>query len=434
MADPRANVEQIARNIGLAQDLLVDGIANLDPGLWRGARLLVPIHLNALVVNPEDAERTWADVKLNPHAIPGYDDPDDPTPDGEQKQPGPFDEFKGREAGIHLHWTLPDGLTKGEQISDVAEEAPPEEVARPDEDARWLVVRIESSKRADRRRARAWIIESEEVDPAKRVTKLAVWNEDRSANTSDRWMTVLGKGDPAFAAYYDNVKNVLGFYDNLDDVETGPLTYVVTGWYSKKEDDPLFEPPTKQMWLDKLDFLGWSLGTDDEEAARLAELEKRARADQDTIGLNPFDRSEQFSVVDPNTGLLAPGPQSAIAAIASKSDVFLSPSYLFKQYWPRQLLCHAAAYDIPWGGAGGTFDSAKAGPPQPGSVKVSVGNTGAEAIGALIAKRRDFPNLERILTAFHQGALAQIQDPDGLPILETLLHADTFLHRHDRAG
>jgi hypothetical protein len=239
-------------------------------------------------------------------------------------------------------------------------------------------------------------------------------------------MTVLGKGDPAYAAYYDNVRNVLGFYDDLNGIGSGPLTYVVVGWYSKREDDPLYEPKTKQEWLDKLDFMGWGLGTDDEEAARLVALEERTLGDREDVGLISVRDRDQFTVIDPTTGLTAPSPESAISSIASQLDVRLSSSYLFGRYWPRQLLCHGTVYDVPWGGSGGTFDSPDAGPPSEGSVKVAVGNTGGEAISALIADRRNQPNLERVLSAFHHGLLAQIQQPDGLGVLESFLHAEDF--------
>ncbi len=52
-------------------------------------------------------------------------------------------------------------------------------------------------------------------------------------------LTVLGSGDVAWSAYYDNCVNRLAFYDSLSDVSEGPLSYLVCGWYSNPSQDPL---------------------------------------------------------------------------------------------------------------------------------------------------------------------------------------------------
>ncbi len=52
-------------------------------------------------------------------------------------------------------------------------------------------------------------------------------------------LTVLGTGDVAWAAYYDNCVNRLAFYDSLSDISEGPISYLVCGWYSNPSQDPL---------------------------------------------------------------------------------------------------------------------------------------------------------------------------------------------------
>ena len=48
------------------------------------------------------------------------------------------------------------------------------------------------------------------------------------------------QGDPTFGAYYPACRGVLGFYDRMADVPKGTrLSYLVTGWYSDPQDDPL---------------------------------------------------------------------------------------------------------------------------------------------------------------------------------------------------
>ncbi|HEY7616054.1 MAG TPA: hypothetical protein VH744_04565, partial [Terriglobales bacterium] len=53
-------------------------------------------------------------------------------------------------------------------------------------------------------------------------------------------ITAIGSGDPAFSAYYPACRGVLGFHDRMADVPAGTrLSYLVTGWYSDPQDDPL---------------------------------------------------------------------------------------------------------------------------------------------------------------------------------------------------
>jgi hypothetical protein len=75
-------------------------------------------------------------------------------------------------------------------------------------------------------------------------------------------LTAAGHGDPAWAAYYDNVVNRLAFYDSLSGIKTGPLAYLVCGWYSDANADPL---GTSIKSLNEFDQrmveLGWELAT-----------------------------------------------------------------------------------------------------------------------------------------------------------------------------
>ncbi len=496
MATRRNNIEFAARNYATADALYPHVVRNWDDGLWRGPRLLVPTHMEALVVTPEEADScVWAKVKFNPDALPGYREAagDGASATDEEAQPAPFETYTGeRPAGVHLHWSLPDGLTQGKQNSDDTgelepgidasraespEDEIPEETEFPPIPDRWLVVRMYPGASAtDKRRAAAWVIESEERDPGKRKTPLPDWREDRSDEGSrKRWLTVLGEGDPAFTAYYDNVQHILGFHDPLDDVSHGPVSYLVSGWYSRAEDDPLYSPNTSQAWFDKLAELGWSLGDEDENATRerLAKAAQEARERLSEAGLvarvddpqdyaisvldvpqvdlqmahystysmrggvagAPIDERTRFSASDDisvggiDTGRVETQYQAApaIGAIAaSVGQMTWSDQYIFRNYWPRQTLCHATLYDIRWNGRGGSYDHAGAGTPGDDAVTLAIGNTGIEALAALVAKQRNKPNLEKILAAFHYDLLNEIQDPDGLAQLESLLHAEDF--------
>ncbi|MCP4562446.1 MAG: hypothetical protein GY837_18150 [Bosea sp.] len=163
------------------------------------------------------------------------------------------------EAGIHLHWALPDALTKGR-----ADEAGG--LTFPPVPNRWLVVRIVARKDAARHPApdlRAWVVESDFHDPDPsaatvsvpfeaaeggqfhrflgRCVDLAGWSE--SPGRADRFgngqaLTAVGYGEVSFAAYYPNCRNVFGFHDPLDDLDGldpaggDRVSYLVASWFA----------------------------------------------------------------------------------------------------------------------------------------------------------------------------------------------------------
>lgn len=465
----RFDVELMARNYSGSLNLTARGLGTFDAGAWRGPRLLVPVTVEALVVTPENASGPWAQTKVEPV-----------VPEGggavTMKVPQPFETFDNRPPGVHLHWALPDGLTKGTHDTPPEEEPPQATevggVERREADTnqatkfplvpdRWLVVRLSPGRSVEtKRRATAWVIESEQTDEARRVTPLGEWAEDRSAgNKKERWLTAVGTGEPAYAAYYDNVQNVLGFHDSLAGVAAGPLTYVVMGWYSQPEDDPLHPPQTSVAWSALLDRLGWTLGdTPESSMERLTQVAQEAKARAGKAGLRTnyaASAATRFTLADSAVERLAKTADapatavrtsarallnktettesrslfldSALSALAEISDSsVVSESNLFLQYWPRQMICHGMVYDVRWNKVGGSYDRSDSGVPRSGSIGVAVGNTGIEALSALTAERRGEVNLEKILAAFHYGLLPELDKADGLAALETLLHGEDF--------
>ena len=77
-------------------------VASWDPGLRRELRLLVPIHVDALVVRSEGG--AVADCRMRTPAEAGSTRSIDLLPP-------PFADLdKPRPRGVHLHWAMPDGL------------------------------------------------------------------------------------------------------------------------------------------------------------------------------------------------------------------------------------------------------------------------------------------------------------------------------------
>ena len=476
------NIEQAARNFQLAEGISSSVIENYDRGLWRGPRILVPIELDALVVTPEnqDQDQGWARVRIRPESLAGYkeekaayygedDLPDSGDEDEVQADPKdpkggrrPFDTFDSRSPGVYLHWSLPDGLTRGRSVSETAEEAEPTESSdiiaeQPDPEVpedtefplipdRWLLVRIYPGESpVDKRRVRAWVIRAEAPDPQARVIPLEAFAEDRDAAVP-RWMTALGEGDPAYAAYYDNVENQLGFYDGLEETPSGPLAYLVAGWYSDRTDDPLYSPATASRWLDTLNELGWALGEDNRQAlGRWAQAEYGRAVTWMKAGLDSdaaedgsaafYEEREAGAEINQWTASnvsrdAARFMNSAINDLPDfADDVIIAEDSGLQKYWPRQIMCHAMTYCVPWGGNGGDYDVASAGRPNPENLRVAIGHTGVETLSALLAETSGSRSAERIFNAYHYGMLSEIKQTDGLASLESLLHGADFESR-----
>ncbi|MGA8598566.1 MAG: hypothetical protein WB676_27930 [Bryobacteraceae bacterium] len=164
--------------------------------------------------------------------------------------------MKALEQGIHLHWALPAALSHSRHYRrdnrDVHEE--------PYIPNRWLVVRMWRSEENQDISSRAWVIESDflsdekqpdstafliqspslEVKFAGHKESLEDWNEETTKYRFD--LKSSGWGDPSFSSYYPACRGVLGFHDDLLDVNDGDLlTYQVLGWYSEPEKDPLYQ-------------------------------------------------------------------------------------------------------------------------------------------------------------------------------------------------
>lgn len=281
------------------------------------------------------------------------------------------------EPGIHLHWALPDALTKAR-----ADEAGG--LTFPPVPNRWLVVRIVARRDASRHPApelRAWIVESDfhQADPSLatvsvpfeaadggqfhrylgRCVDLAGWSEtvtpeDRFGNGQP--LTAVGYGEISFAAYYPSCRNVFGFHDPMDDLDgfdpTGGdrVSYLVASWF---EDDKL-EP------LAPLAATGGGL----------------TWAYEDRAGVRP-----------------------------------------------ERTICSGLIRDIAWNPSG----LAPSGPARP--LEVAIGNTETECVSALLANRPGLAgdeDAEFLLDAAQTGTLSEHWGADQTVKLEHLLHSSAF--------
>ncbi len=270
--------------------------------------LVVPVDVAGLCIGQDDAQHATGGFAgatavyqqqvtaahgayLGGNVNRGYHDP-------------PWDQLQ---AGIHLHWALPDGLTRGG--------GPGAELDFPAAPNRWLVTRIAISGGTPA--TRSWLIESDALaaDPpppgASSVTlpvrpspqlphgfgylgrthDLSAGPPAQSAaggpaiaDAAGTPLNAVCNGEAGFAAYYPSCRGVFGFWDTMDDLsppasEPAQLAYSVIGWYDNPaQDDPVqpgatpaqleaargwtftpaAAPPSRSVYSGVLQGIGWS--------------------------------------------------------------------------------------------------------------------------------------------------------------------------------
>ncbi|GAB3833822.1 hypothetical protein ACFPIJ_09705 [Dactylosporangium cerinum] len=314
--------------------------------------LLVPMIVEGLVVTVGSRAGSWSYTPPRYGFLPWHESTD----------PAPFTPqvpLPGRPdfTGVILHWSLPDGLTRGGPAGQDGT------VAYPSIPNRWLVVRRHRDPADPRRWAyRCVVIAADQPGDetgapwpgpgGDREIRVGRWwpldafpGEERlpPAAVDGPW-TAVGPGDATFAAFAPNVPNVLSFADPLADVTAGPLTYSVYGWYADPRDDPMDDWQTVAQWTELTARLGWSV----------------------------------------------PEPDRAVAAArrwAQDHGRTVSPSAP-RTLYPARTLCHGTLAGVAWLGPDGppftgvpTTNPHRAGYRRP---HIAVGNTAADATMALL--------------------------------------------------
>ncbi len=255
--------------------------------------LVVPIHLDALHVKAGmSLVGPMADFSRSPY----FDGVQDVNPEVPNISEGllstPLEDVNFHlKAGVHLHWALPDALTKG-----VHTEAG---TTFPWVPNRWLVTRLKNNVVE-----KQWVVESDYISkegqgvtipwpsdsshPYRylgRQMPLDIWPDADSslseAHISDGDLTSIGPlksvetldyVKASFAAFYPNCYSVFGFWD-AELTESAALTevqYEVIGWYSDATKDALLEVLQKlgttvsaEIQKGIKDKFGWKIaGTD----------------------------------------------------------------------------------------------------------------------------------------------------------------------------
>jgi hypothetical protein len=175
--------------------------------------------------------------------------------------------------GIHLHWAMPNALTRGANDTDG-------NVAFTGVPNRWLISRTVIAKNGPVRSS--WIIESDVLNASLPAGQLAVtlpvknlapsdadfmyagqyklfdgsWRDPGSGNFPEltgQQLSAVSSGDASFAAFYPSCRSLFGFQDTLADLNITPndppanIMYELTGWFSSPATDPLYGGKTRDQ-------------------------------------------------------------------------------------------------------------------------------------------------------------------------------------------
>ena len=227
--------------------------------------ILVPMTVEALIVNRFGNSREYADIAVNYELLNGV------SLLGGVIEPQPFKKRAAPGAGVHLHFILPDGLTQGMETENGFDYP-----AVPD---RYLVTRLTIVKSTPDKPVithKSWILESSYVgrDNVGSISIPEFSDKENLCRYLGRTypyentappgeylskLTVLGAGTPYFAACYQTCRSVFGFHDDLKDVKEGELIYTVAGWYAERKNSPLYGL-TGTEYEEKLREMGFFLG------------------------------------------------------------------------------------------------------------------------------------------------------------------------------
>ena len=399
------------------------------PSLPRTPRVMVPIHLDALVQRQDGGQ--WADTRMSPPSGTG-----DPVP-RLSLLPDPFTELPAadvarlRKRGVHLHWALPDGLTRG-----TTQDATKPATFQPIPD-RWLVVRMFPAQDGSPRRAvRGWVLVAGGDQP--QAHDLIGFTEPGPSQGSKGALTAMGHGDPAWAAYYDNVLDRLSFFDDLSDIKLGPIAYLVCGWYSDPLLDPLGTNINSLFAFDaRMAQLGWELDTGELEES-YSNFSSRVQA-ASLLGLPALETFRTPVTTQPLSRLPVATFQNP-PNVAGSSPAGLNASghpeggsYQSNgAWWPSQIVCHGSVVAMGWPDVGfpgadkGLISEEAGGPPPASAVRVVFGNTITETLSDMVALTNNKPEQARVLEAFILGAMQELDQADGTSRVDARLQANAF--------
>jgi hypothetical protein len=399
----------------LRLDLAPETIATWDPNLLRQSRVLVPVNVQALYVPAGDSTLY---VHL-PSALT--------TPDGKPPEsvPAPMAAGIKRNSGVYLHWAPPDALLRG-ALQNVPDGSA-NRLGMPALPDRWVVIRILAPVNAAAPVVTGWVVEADTT----KVVPLDQWPA-ASATTAPTGKTVAAAdlagtigGALNWTSTFDAGVNRFGIYDSLADVPTlAPAgvvndlaSYLVAGWWSDPQLDPLDSANTAASLAVRLAELGWYLMSDSEGGDQVNQQRDALAANRATLTLKTGTRFPA-PALDPAIPTQPFAPQASRFVTDAAAVIGINPR------WPRSTLLHGVVFGVPVKGPVVADQM-----PAAQSVDLALGRTSDDVAAALassgmgITAAADRRNVERLLSAFTGQVLAEFGTPDGI--------VDTEEHEHE---
>ena len=426
-------------------DISLADITTWDPYLLRDHRLLVPIDVQALYIEPGSTEKM---VRL-PMLVAGpngkvVSNPEDGLPD-------PFVEGETRPAGVHLHWAMPDALLRG-ALNERADGAS-NRLSLPLLPDRWVVLRLLLPKGATEVNVTGWVLEADRAV----AIPLSSWTEGGAASKQatpqgaalggDELTGTIG-GSVSWSGIYDAVLNRFAFHDPLADiaavapqgVDHDCASYLVTGWWSNAARDPLDKARSNDSLHELLERLRWRLLAEWGDERWAQEQDKAQFELRKALGLTTADRwssprplnvttREKAKAAAPGASAFVPMDKSFVEQpVMAASSAFATEAgkrYVAAPWHLRSSCLHGAIYGVPV--TGKPFVDRR---PASDALSVALGHHDDDLLSAFASAPQATADqrraTERLLSAFTAHKINRLASADGLVELEEFEHAAAF--------
>ena len=422
-------------------------IGTWDADLLREPRVLVPVDVQALVVPPGAGREPT--LPLPGPLTPGVPD-EAQAVDG----PKPFSPPTDRLPGVHLHWAMPDALLRG-TLQDPRSSTGGGLGLAPLPD-QWAVLRLLAPAAEDTDapvHVRGWLLDAgtsavRELEAEADTPPVPGTGTGRTlppaelTGTAGGTLTWTGSYDASFARF--------AWHDPLDDLGAdkelggalpggpvaGKATYLVAGWWSQPDLDPLDGVRTEGGLAERAAELGWRI-VDGGGREHLDAAGSQAR----TEGLG-LPVTKRFAAVQTSSALTraAAAPGSSVLGPTLEAKA-LATAGAFAREATRLVegtqvateasaLAHGAVIGVPVDGREAAVDLR----PAADGVRVVLGEHTGDLVAATLAadmgadgdERRA---VERLLSAFSARLLDRLGTPDGLVEIDEAEHAHGFAAR-----
>jgi len=412
----------------------------------NGLGLIVPMNIEALCVH-SDAGAIFKPSPYNFTKLPDSKQTDVPNL-SEKVMTGTGLVSMG--VGVHLHWALPDGLTKGTSPQDTTGS-----VAFPDTPDRWLITRTYSDISDPKNpvnRVKSWVIESNYVSDTQpdqqrlsiavpfktkdnqgpqyrfmgRVQEFETWatqqmlkknNPALAASEAENFvegLSAVGYGSPEFSASYQTCKSIFGFYDteaDLDKLGTHILlSYQVVGWYHELINDPLSQLPLQFIPADFDAILAKVSSEPDKDALKTAYT---VRQPDGPYVLGNIPAADHIKLM----GILTGAGFSFLDYVLRQCEWSLPSGTIETKPEVTHTIVTGMISNITWDKNVNSFTAVNE------KINIAVGNTSSQALAVLIAQVSGLPgpeNIELLLDALQLGKLKGVTSVDELNRLEDL--------------